>query len=152
MSLIDVQSLSRAKAQSYEACALVDRMTPELRECVHEFGLAIVTACMCQGIKSPRSIRHLVKEIWAGARQPQQRSGAYQTLDWILIQAGAQISAAKLRRVLAEYSLVIVPTSPTKAMISASMAEVSDFTQRVTKQEKHVRRLRAALKSAVPRG
>lgn len=141
-------NLTRAEERAQQACEFVDRMSPELRECVHEFSLSIVIACLTQGIRSPRAIRHLVKEIWAGARQPTQSSGAYETLDWVLAQAGAEISARKLRRILAEYSLVIVPLSPTRKMIAASMGEVSSFTERVTKQQKHARRLSAALKAA----
>lgn len=127
----------------------IDRLPADLRACVHEFGWAIVNAFLGQGIRSPRTIRFLVKEIWAGARQPTQRSGAYATLDWLLVQAGANISAATLQRILGEYSLAIVPVSPTRKMLNASMAEVSGFNARVTKEEKHRRRLRAAIQAAV---
>lgn len=138
---------TKNEARRAKSCDLVDNLSPGLRECVHEFGFAIVTACMTQGVKTPHGIRHLVNAIWAGARQPEQRSGAAQTLDWMLIQAGAGISAATLRRVLAGYSLHIVPDSPTREMLAASMAEVSAFSERMTKEEKHRRRLRAAIRA-----
>lgn len=127
----------------------VDDMAPDLRECVHEFGLAIVAACLAAGVSRPRTIRQLVKEVWAGARQSSQTSDARGTLDWLLIQAGAQISAKTLYRVLAENNLVIVSAEPTRPMLNASLAEVSGFTVRCTKEEKHRRRLRAALRAAM---
>lgn len=127
--------------------AFVDDMPPGLRACVHEFGLPIVFACLEARVTSPAAIRQLVAAIWAGARQVSQRSDAYDTLDWLLVQADSRISGRTLRRVLAGYNLAIVPESPTRAMLNASMAEVSDFQARITKEEKHRRRLRAAIRA-----
>lgn len=122
-------------------------MPPELRALVHEFGYAIVNAFLVCGVRKVSTIRHLVMEVWAGARQPSQVGGAEGTLDWVLMQAGAEINAAKLERLLADFNLRIVPAEPSREMIEASMAEVSDFTQRITKREKHRRRLTAAIKA-----
>lgn len=133
---------SRAKAMD-----MADNLPASLRPCVHEFGLAIVTACVGCGVNTPSKIRFLVKEIWAGARQPSQMGNAYETLDWLLMQAGAGISAATLRRLLAEYSIAIVPDSPSTVMVEASMAEVSGHNEIMTKREKHIRRLRAAIRA-----
>jgi hypothetical protein len=47
--------------------------------------------------------------------------------------------------------MVIVPIDPTRAMIDASLSEVSGFNVRVTKEEKHRRRLKAALETARPK-
>lgn len=127
---------------------LVDQMSPDLRECVHEYGLAIVEACLQAGVKEPRKIRQLVREIWDGARQPRQRRSPGGTLDWLLIQAGAEITAAELARVLWSSDLVIAPICPTQEMLAASMGTVSDFTIICSKQEKHRRRLVAAMKAA----
>lgn len=124
-----------------------DRMSPELRQCVHEFGYAIVNACLNAKVSDPCRIRQLVREIWDGARQPSQCREKAGTLDWILLQAGAQISAATLLRVLADADLVIVPGHPTSKMIEASMAEVSGFNVRVTKKDKHRLRLKAAVRA-----
>jgi hypothetical protein len=126
-----------------------DALPPELRECVHEFGLPIVSACAKHGVKSKAAIRELVREIWDGARQTGQSNSAYGTLDWLLIQHGANISAKTLYRVLAEHSLVITTVEPTRSMLAASMAEVSGFTVRCTREEKHRRRLRAALRASI---
>lgn len=123
-----------------------DEMSPGLRACVHEYGYAIVRACYEAGVRRPAAIHELVREIWEGARQPRQTRNVGGTLDWLLLQAGAQISAAELSRVLQNNSLAIMPTEPTTRMVEASMAEVSGGGQLMTKREKHRRRLVAALK------
>lgn len=140
----DCQNLTLPQ-RALRALDATDNMTPELRACVHEFGYAIVYACINAGVKRPNAMRALVKEIWDGARQPMQTRQRAGTLDWLLLQVGAGISAATLMRVLANADLAIVPLQPREEMIAASMAEVSDFTLRVTKHEKHRRRLRAAI-------
>lgn len=134
-------------ARREKSFARVEELPPELRECVHEFGVAIVEVCLQAKIKSAPLIRQLVMEIWAGARQTGQAGGVEGTLDWVLAQAGANITAARLEAVLRDFSLRIVPEKPTTEMIEASMAEVSGFNQRVTKREKHERRLMAAVKA-----
>lgn len=141
--------IAKKTIKSFET---VDTMTPSLRACVHEFGLPIVQALMDNGIKSPQRIRHLVLEIWNGARQHGQRTGfrspaspVMAKLDWLLIQNQAGISAATLLRVLASSDMVIVPREPSGAMIHASMAEVDRTMAPLTKPEKHRRRLRAAV-------
>ncbi len=139
-----------------------DRMSPELRQCVHEFGYTIVRTCLSLGVREPRCIRHLVIEIWNGARQPQQRqmpitgegdqtSRLIAQLDWLLIQKGAGISAATLVSVLWKSGFQIIYRSPTSLMIEASMAEVSGHNERMTKSEKHRRRLKAAMDAAARR-
>jgi hypothetical protein len=122
-----------------------DAMSPELRQCVHEYGYAIVNACFVAGVRRPSSIHALVREIWEGARQPRQTRNTGGTLDWLLLQAGAQISVAELNRVLGNNSLAIMPIEPTTLMVEASMAQVSGGGQLMTKREKHRRRLKAAL-------
>lgn len=129
----------------------LDMLSPELRECVQEFGGPIVEACLQANVNRAPALRQLVLEIWAGARQMGQASGPEGTLDWVLAQAGANITAARLERILHDFSLKIVPVTPTSEMIDASMAEVSRFTERVTKAEKHRRRLMAAVKACRPR-
>lgn len=146
-------------ARSLRALEDTDNLSPELRQCVHEYGYAIVRAMMSAGIKNPATIRVLVKEIWMGARQPAQRnrlgrsshSPVLETLDWILIQAGAQIGAKVLLRVLWDNSMVIVPLEPSTTMIQASAATLATFSERVTKTEKHRRRLRAAIEAQARR-
>jgi hypothetical protein len=120
-------------------------MPADLRACVHEYGFAIVTACLKHKVSKPAAIRELVREIWTGARQPKQTGGAESTLDWLLIQNDAGISAKTLLRVLADASLVVVPANPNAAMIDASMQTVSGFNMKVTKREKHRLRLQAAI-------
>jgi hypothetical protein len=146
-------SHTRVIERSERELALTDGLTPELRQCVHEFGFPIVDVLIKSGIRRASTIRHLVNEIWAGARQPRQRLyRAYpgktvaNKLDWVLTNAGAEISAERLVRVLYNSGFVCVPFEPTPGMVAASVAEVSGYNVRCTKSEKHRRRLVAALK------
>lgn len=122
-----------------------DNMSPDLRRCVQEYGYAIVKACMFNGVTKASRIHQLVREIWDGARQPSQCRSRGGTIDWMLLQAGAEINAAMLSRLLKNAGMVAVPIEPTRRMLDASMAEVSQFKDRITKEEKHRRRLVAAL-------
>ena len=123
----------------------IESMPFALRECVHEYGYAIVKACLQAGVSNPAHIHQLVREIWEGARQPGQRRPRMGMMDWLLLQAGVEIPGDTFLRVLENENLVIVPRCPTFEMLQASMAEVSDFTVRCTKAEKHKRRLFAAI-------
>lgn len=125
----------------------VDGMSSGLRECVHEFGLPIVRCCLKFGVSNPLHIRELVREIWDGAREGGQTNGVYGTVDWLLIQSRG-LSSATLSRVLADHNMTIAPLEPTREMLSASMAEVSSFNVKCTREEKHRRRLAAAMKAA----
>lgn len=122
----------------------VDKMPGDLRRCVHEFGFPIVQAMLRAGVKNPAHIRDLVREVWSGARQHGQGNDARQSVDVLLSQG--ILSTASLAAFLAANNLAIVTVEPTRAMIAASMAEVANFDVRVTKEEKHRRRLRAALR------
>lgn len=127
------------------------RLSPGLRECVHEFGFAIVNSCRQVGINEPRHIRMLVREIWDGARQPMQRNGAVgmvNRLDWLLVQGSAGVSASQLLRYLFDHGFIVVPREPTPPMVDASMDAVNHMGV-VSKRQKHHNRLRAAHKAAV---
>lgn len=56
----------------------VDDMSPELRRCVHEYGLTIVDACLNLGVKKPGQIRHLVTTIRNGSSEVGKRYDANQ--------------------------------------------------------------------------
>ncbi len=153
------ETLSRASLRAIEN---TDKLSPALRQCVHEYGHAIVHACLCIGIREPRLIHYIVHEIWNGARQPQQRRrfdgdarqhpcSVISHLDWLLIQSGSNVSAETLVRVLWRSGLVIVPLEPNAPMIEASMAEIANHDERVTKPEKHRRRLKVAIDAAARR-
>jgi len=133
----------------------VDDMPPELRGCVHEFGYAIVHAFVTNGVTSPGRIRQLVHEVWAGARQPAQRqksnplgASTIAALDWFLIQNGCDVSATTLTRLLWHNGMALLPCNPTRAMIDASMNAVTREMPIISKEDKHVRRLRAAVTAA----
>lgn len=124
----------------------VDEMPPDLRACVHEYGLPIVRACLDAGVRQPNRIHQLVREIWEGARNSMQgRRPPGDMLDWLLIQAGASITAAQLGRVLHSQNLLIVPRFPTNVMVEASLATVANHGLICSKREKHRLRLAAAL-------
>lgn len=54
------EAFQRRRVARMEA---VDRMTPEVRELVHEYGLTVVRACTDLGIIKARHIRHLVETV-----------------------------------------------------------------------------------------
>lgn len=140
----DTDTLSKKRV---EALDRIDKMPPELRKCVHEYGLPIVSVCLKHGVKEPNKIRELVREIWSGARETAQRNQALGLVDWILLNSGSSLTVKGLNRLLADSTHVISPIEPTRTMLNASMAEVANFNERVTKEEKHRRRLRAALRA-----
>lgn len=139
-------SVCGLSAKRVSALETVDRMSPHLRECVHEFGLPIVSVLTKFGITDPRHIREIVREIWTGPRQTGQRACIMGALDFAL--ARGPVSSLALKRILADSSLAIVSMEPTRVMLDASMAAVTGFNVRVTREEKHRRRLRAALRAA----
>jgi hypothetical protein len=143
----------RLPDRALRALEETDGMPRELRECVHEFGYAIVRACLNAGVRDPARIRQLVAEIWRGARHQGGRrvgrpqSSALNLLDWVLLQAGAQITAAALIRLLDTNSLAVVVKEPTSAMVDASMSAL-DHVGFVSKRDKHKMRLRAGIAAA----
>lgn len=143
-----------ATVRSLRDLELTDAMSSDLRRCVHEYGFEIVRACLHVGVEKPHQIRNLVREIWRGARQPFQRkhesgnSSAMNQLDWILMQSGSQVGAAGLVRFLYQMGFVVVPLEPTPQMVEASI-DITDTLGKVTKFQKHKRRLRAAHQKAL---
>ena len=146
---IDGEDHHFLSAKRYAALEQMDRMPADLRECVHEFGYGIVQTLISNGVTKPSAIRQIVVAIWGGARQEGQRTGARNTIDWLLSQSGTGVSAKTFYRLLAQSSLAVVAAEPTRAMLNASLAEVSGHSIRCTKEEKHRRRLRAALRTAM---
>jgi hypothetical protein len=134
-------------ARRYRSLDVIDGMPSGLRESVHEFGLPIVSVLVKHGVKSPKAIREIVKEVWAGARQEGQRNDARSIVDWLLMQNGAH--PPSVYRMLAENNHVLTTVEPTRAMVEASMAELANHNVRCTKYEKHCWRLRAALRAAM---
>lgn len=147
----------RLPARTLKALDRTDAMSPGLRACVHEFGGEIVHTLTSVGIDDPNQIRSIVHSIWMGARQPAQRNPIGRTrspvldnLDWIMMQAGAGITAATLLRVLWQHSMVIVPREPSTIMVGASMDAVKHMGT-VSKAQKHHGRLKAAIYAATRR-
>jgi len=128
--------------------ATLERFDPALRDCVHEFGMAIVQLCLHAGVTDPRRIRVLVHGIWSGARSVGQRgSHPIEVLDWLLPQQTEPISTKAVISVIHANGHTIVSRTPTKTMIEASLTALDDQGW-VTKQEKHSLRLAAAIRAA----
>lgn len=149
----EIETISRATdqvpAKTVRSFERLEGYSPAIRECVQEFGEPIVTACLQAGVREPRRIRELVREIWDGARQTTQKRPLLGALDWLLTQAGAQITTKTLIRVLRDSHYYLVPLDPTSEMVDASMETVSNFDMRVTKRDKHRLRLRAGIRAGI---
>jgi hypothetical protein len=74
-----------AKARCRRRMERVDAMSPELRACVHEYGLTIVDAFVDIGVTKARHIRHLVETVRKGSVEIGNRTGLPPTQIW---QAG----------------------------------------------------------------
>jgi len=59
----------------------VDKMIPELRKCVHEYGLTIVDAFLDIGVFNPRHIRHIVNMVRTGSIDTGSRRSDSQILN-----------------------------------------------------------------------
>ena len=139
------QDLSKRRLRAIEA---VDEMAPELRECVHEYGYSIVSVFLQFGIENPTAIRHIINTVRLGARDgAQNRAPLLSAIDVLMAQG--PLSSHDLFRLLQHNNWAIVPIDPTRGMVAASLEEVSGFNVRCTKEEKHRRRLRAALKAGM---
>ena len=132
----------------------VDRLPANVRELVHDYGFNVVTQFLNAGIKSPATIRLLIRTVHAGAREPgnQRPVGGRRNgksvlahIDTWLVQKGATFTAQMLVRLIRDGGFTVLPCSPSKDMIEASMETVSGYDIRCTRQEKHQRRLCAAL-------
>lgn len=144
-------------SQSQKNMNEVDMLPLEHRRIVHEFGYSIYRALLRAGVRNPGAMRNLVNEIWHGARGSTRMgkpvgvrgSANIASLDWLLIQSGSNVSAATLLGHMRQAGLVIVPLEPMRQMIDASMETVSGHNVLVSKEEKHRRRLRAAIEAGV---
>lgn len=63
MSDVDDQSRRRKRMER------VDAMPPDIRACVHQYGLSIVDAFLDAGVKKARHIHHIVGRIRDGSYQ-----------------------------------------------------------------------------------
>lgn len=158
----DVREENRLPGSVLRALEKTDHMPPDLRACVHEFGWAIVKVLIEQGVTSAGGIRAIVNSCWEGARQPHQRrtharpseereSPVVDKLDWLLVQAKAEITARTLIRILWHNGMVILPRDPGSIMVKASMATVSKHNMVLTKEKKHYLRLKEAVEAQAKR-
>jgi hypothetical protein len=144
MNAIIMQPGSRA------TCESVDDLPPAYRALVHEFGYSVVRAFHDSGVREPEKIRHLIRSVWLGAREPGNVQGksiysqpTHRTMDMLLSQ-GRITGMAGLISNLRSQSAVIVSVTPTDAMVRASI-EATGRMGLVSKAEKHRGRLLAAI-------
>lgn len=127
----------------------VDALPAQLRECVHDFGFPIVNAFMECGVRSPAKIRQLIGIVLSGIRERSQSgkngSGLKHVVDDLLIQSGSGMTAKGFASVLRINNVLIIPAAPNKAMIEASIDAVDWSQGKISKSDKHSRRLNAAL-------
>lgn len=110
----------------------IDKMPKEIRELIHEHGLTVVQSFLDHGVTSAKAITHLIKAVRTGSIDPGIGTGGVG-----MINAGR--------------TMCVVPMEPTIPMIAASMATVTGNDVLVDKEEKHRRRLRAAIKAGMAR-
>lgn len=129
-------------------CDVVDGMPAELRALVQEFGTHLVHEFVGCGVP-PHRIRHLIHAVWGGAREPRQAAplvqgrGGERQLGQALA-CGAISSPRALRGFLRVQGFALVPTTPSRVMLDASLSAM-DRCGRVTREQKHTIRLRDAI-------
>ena len=136
---------------------LVDTMAPELRACVHDFGLTVVKEFLAAGVTDPRKIRTLVRTVYAGSIEIGDREVGPKVSDgeWTVRYLNDELSRHGLPSVgrhllsaLKDKGRIVVPRKPTRGMIDASIdalrAEGVAHVQ-VAREDKHRIRLRRAL-------
>lgn len=136
-------------------CDVVDRLPPALRALVHEYGASVVTSFVENGVRRPEVIRTLIRAVHVGAREPGNArpaaarlpgKGALAHLDAWLVAHGATFTAQMVVRAIRDSGFTVLPTmGPTQTMVQASEAAVSGGNVKCTRQEKHQRRLQAAM-------
>lgn len=135
-------SVVKVRDRALEA---VDAMPPALRRCVHEFGYPAVAVCLQMGVNDPARIGQLVSTILAGARSVAQKSDPGQLMQWLELQTDGTVPPVTTRALCLRSGWLFMPGCASRGMIEASMNEVSGGNERMTKREKHRRRLNAAL-------
>jgi hypothetical protein len=61
--MIDPTFLEKVNDRRVRRMNLVDAMPPDLRACVHDYGLSVVLACTEAGVSKPKRIRHIVETV-----------------------------------------------------------------------------------------
>jgi hypothetical protein len=132
----------------------VDRMLPEWRELVHEYGYEIVHLARDFRL-SPGATRQFIQTVLLGSRSMVNGRGSARRglrgvrrqLDAVLTLIGAPFHAEFLIRQLSDAGFVLVHKEPNEGMVDASIAETGKLGL-VSKREKHRARLRAAIAHA----
>lgn len=126
---------ARIVERAQERMARVDSFPPDVRAVIYERGLETVQEFWNHGVRKARSIEYLIAVTLA----EDQADG----------NPRFGLNRAPSKPNPLTRAMVTVPLNPTSEMIAASMAEVSGGNERMTKSEKHRRRLRAAIHAAI---
>ncbi len=133
--------LAKARLKTIARMEEIDRQPPAIRALVHEYNWNVVRAFIQCGVTNPRHIKHLIMASLAGAAaygvgRPQKD--------------GIPISTTLALEIMHRPDLALVQREPTEEMLQASMGAVEPYRQGsdaplLSKREKHLRRLRAAI-------
>lgn len=135
---------SRLSHRALRALDETDAMVGELRECVHDYGLPIVQACLQAGVREARHIRHIVGACWANAvGQPNGRRGMAASIDALLLRNGGVTTADQLAALLRAQGAAMLPVAVDSRMVRASMQHGTLRTER-----EHLLGIGAALRAA----
>lgn len=141
-----------------ERQASVDKLDPEQRAVVHEYGWGIVSGFLQVGIKKPKQMRHLIRLIQHGGSETQEWNPATRRLSFAakrlqdaLSDIGiTSVSPRALAAAIRIRGGVLMPMGPPDYMVEASMNALDRRnTGFVNKKDKHFIRLDDALKAAV---
>ncbi len=138
------QLLNRFDIKRQQRMAEIDRLSPALRELVHEFNWNMVKAFLDNGVRDPKKIRHLIRAVSSGA-------ASYGSGRQFGEGASMKISNETSMELSLRHDLVLSWVVPTDAMVRASMDAILPYvpgTPLLSKAEKHRIRLAAALKAA----
>lgn len=67
----------KVQARRQNRMAMVDSLSPEIRACIHDYGLNVVLALLDCGVTKPARIRHIVETV-LDEFSPTRGSNSYQ--------------------------------------------------------------------------
>lgn len=139
----DCLHLQRQRERCVNRMQEIDNQPAEIRHLVHEFNWSMVKSFLDCGVRNAKHIRHLIQIVQRG-------SDAYGV--GRPKGNGVHLSTAAALDLAGRKDLVLTFREPTSAMIKASMDAVPPYNPSagvplLSKPEKHLRRLRAALEA-----
>lgn len=133
-------SVATILAPGETACEGTDRLPRDLRALVHDYGYSVVNQFVSHGIRDASAIRHLIRAVHQGAREPgnkrpaavnQAGRKAEAALDTWLVTHGATFTARMLIRAIRDSGHTVLPIGGTKAMQAAYTYTSGDVGRRL---------------------